>query len=1455
MFVGIANVIGVRGAARPLAIILATAIWLAASPAALAQSTPVYPDDSVQARETLARVDELLNAGNLAESARVLQALLDAEGDKVLESKEDGDVFHSVREHVHKLLLSRPALLERYRASEGPRAAKLLEDGIIDQVERSRLLTSAGLEAALRLAQVQYESARFEAARQSLEQLEHHPDRTAGKPGAAAAAALAAKVSRFLSRDDVRRWASRWSSEAGLNEKAGGEIPLPPGLRIETSSPQTGGTAPDWGTLPEEPLVSSVLTGRSNRDTDDEEDAQIFEAARQSASKAWIMPLVTGDLAIVNNGTEINGLDRFTLSTLWTVRPGASARLDLRRESQRPGLPLSRLEDSAWVVANGSVGVAATGYATETGREGDRRLHAFDIASGRILWSVDPTSLDRRLEGCSVRGEPVVSEGTLVVPMRRNSSVRRVSGAILAGLDLWTGELKWVRPLCSVGVPPFSRAPRAAERCVSAEGVVYRCDGLGVVAAVEAASGRVIWVRRMNPPGDLRGLSAISLQTSHQPWSSTQPILDGLSVIMITPDGSAVVRLSAADGTLLGRRGAEEFGENATMPGYLVRSQDRLVVVTADRLVSMRIADFEKSPIAVSAPFRDVQMTGRVVSVGPRVLVPLDDQLAEVESADMKVVATHKLGKAGNVVPMSDGLLVADAMELHAFLRWETAEAILAKRIEASPDDAAPALSMANLAFRAGRYARIVPAVDRVLDIRDRSPDSAASQTVRRRLIDSLRNMFAAGKQKWDPAAESRALGPPAGAPSVQVLAELGQRFARAAESPAELAEQELTVGWLGEAKGAPAASIEAYGRIFSDESLAESEVLSDFGVPVRAADVATDRLLALIKRQGPEPYAGFAAQAARELEELGDHATAAELGSLGRRFPAAPAAASAWTRLADMEEKADRRAASARSLALALRALEYGQSARSPELALEARRIGARLVETLASLDRASEAVRVAEQIGRRFPGPAITVPSAARDRTMAVSRRPQFGDRIEGSVQALVGWTIALPKIADGVGRPTDRAVLTSTGRKQVGLFGSSLTDGRLAPMWIRGFEQRPPRVIRIDHDATYLYWPAESRTDRSGGVIERVRNDGTSAWLSREVATILDEIDVRSGDDAAAFATPLDGSVSPGDLLVAMDGSTLVLIERVGRIVAIDLESGKQLWTARLQSTHVYDGAISGGTLVVGGASTDRTENNIAARRMSLLPMTLVAFDARKGGPARDLRPALAKKLNPSEAKNISLALGDRQQVRWLRSIGAGRVLLGMIDRVLAVDAAGDTVLWMCDKPSVGRSLECWVLGDRAYVLNEDRGIVALSLADGSTPIGELDSKDRLQGDATVGAALLADGQVAFATSHGLAVFGRDGKLTGLDSGAIAGESSQHFAIGADRVAMVPEAWSDQDPTLDLRILSLPGGKLVSSRPIVVSRAPTELVAIDGRLLLTAGGVTLVLPAPVGNDAPVP
>ena len=193
---------------------------LTASPAWAQRARNVFPDEGVGTRDAMIRVRELSEAGSGAEALRVLQKTVEAEGDQFLASEADPDLYVPVRTFVNEMLLGDPELLRRYRETEGPRAAELLAAGRLAEVERTRLLTPAGFEAALRLAQLELESARFESARLMLEGLERHPDRAPGGRGAVDAAVLAGQSAAYLGRAEALAWAARWGAEAGLGPEA-----------------------------------------------------------------------------------------------------------------------------------------------------------------------------------------------------------------------------------------------------------------------------------------------------------------------------------------------------------------------------------------------------------------------------------------------------------------------------------------------------------------------------------------------------------------------------------------------------------------------------------------------------------------------------------------------------------------------------------------------------------------------------------------------------------------------------------------------------------------------------------------------------------------------------------------------------------------------------------------------------------------------------------------------------------------------------------------------------------------------------------------------------------------------------------------------------------------------------------------------------------------------------------
>jgi hypothetical protein len=319
---------------------------LSFSPPARAQSGPVYPDDSVQAHEGLGRVQELAAAGNAAEGVRVLQSLLESEGDHVLVSDADPDLFVSVRARVHELLLSDRTLLERYRAAEESKAADLLQKGRHAEVERSRFLTRSGFEACLRVAQSLLERGQFHAARITLKQLDTHPDRRADPRAGADAAGLAALLTRYLSRDDLRDMATRWAAEAGVGAPRADAFQLPsqppPIMPMGVLAPA------ELQGLVKRPIQTAWLSeeARANAEFEAQRSLRDDNRAwflRSLRDEAWPVPALLGDRLLLNDGQSVSCLDRFTLQPLWSFTPeltldaGDAGPRQSRRHAPRPG--------------------------------------------------------------------------------------------------------------------------------------------------------------------------------------------------------------------------------------------------------------------------------------------------------------------------------------------------------------------------------------------------------------------------------------------------------------------------------------------------------------------------------------------------------------------------------------------------------------------------------------------------------------------------------------------------------------------------------------------------------------------------------------------------------------------------------------------------------------------------------------------------------------------------------------------------------------------------------------------------------------------------------------------------------------------------------------------------------------------------------------------------------------
>lgn len=1411
---------------------LALALMLAFLPAALArQPGPVFPDDSLAAREALTRVEELTAAGNLGEAVRVLQQTIEREGDRVLEAPGRPDLFIPVRLRAHELLLSSPSLLDRYRAAEGARAESLLAtpEGV-ESVERSRLLTSAGLEAALRLAQEHLEAARFEAARLTLSQLERHPDRTAGSPTARDAARLAEHVARRLDRPEVTAWARHWLTQAGL------EPSLPPvsesrARALPPVSPFTSTTDFQPDQVVGRPLASAWLSPEiaASAENARRRRGRGRGASEDPAEQPWVMPLCVGDVLYINDSFGVSAWDRLTLTPIWRNRPpepGLDPGTEPDPDFDRTVLDYGNtrnLEDSAQVAFASGIAVAATGWVRDGERHGDPRVHAFDAATGRSLWSVALASIDPSLTEGGVRGAVVIDQDTVILTVRRIAGNRRVTSAHLAALDLFTGRPRWARLLATAGSLPYQRMSRVTDAPLLLHGLIYRVDDVGIIAAVESVSGRVAWVRRF------KGLNAATAETT-APWAASAPILSGRSLIALSPSHESVVRLDPANGDLLGERPAGELDG----PRYLLSAGPWLACIGATRLTFVDADTFESAPPVRSTELVDPPIRGRAIVSDGRLIVSVGpgpaSGLVQIDPVDPARLDRVALENSGNVLALGGDVLIVDDARLYSYVGWERADRVLTARLADDPADPRPALSLVDLAYRAGRPDRIAPAADIALERlarpATRAPEIEEQHRLQRLLYTSLLGIIQTAQ--YPPAVDPG--NPPATRDPVirdpAALDALTERLGRAAESADEQVTYLLTLGRLREMQANAPAAVEAYQRVLTRPELAGGAWTSA-QLSVRGDLEAARRIREVIARFGRAPYQAFDQEFARETAAAGNDAAALE--RLARAYPAAADTPAVLARAAELHARSGHAADAARVYAAALAASEWALQLGEPGRLAEIGEITGRLVGSLEAQDRLSAAAQLLDRVRKTYPETTITregTPLAADSLSAAIAQRlatlerpARLGTRISREPQRLDGWEL-LPPLTHDRPHPVEHLVLISPSTSRVGLWSAGIESGKLQMAWSRETPGIPPVLIRLDAQAAYFYWPA-----RQGGVVEKVRIvGGETEWTSRPIRELLGRgPDALNDGGPVTLPTPLDGEVRPSDLLVATDEQTLLLVERGGGATALDLGTGSSLWTRAASLAIVHDADINAGLVALAGiADGPALENTTPAPRILIL-------DARSGAPVHTL-PAL-----PGPP-------------RWIRLTPQGTLLSALDDRVAAWDAATGSAQWAMTDPGARRCLDSWTFDDRLFLLDADRQIWLASLSSGRAVAGPLRGRERL-GERLSIAAAAAGPNVVFSTERGFLIFDPAGQLIGADGAD--GRTSFIPARASESLLVCIQSERGELPdgraAARLMLFAADSGKLLSAEDIILSEDPSDLALLDGAIVITAGSSTVVLGAP--------
>lgn len=1398
------------------------------------QVSAVYPDDSIVARETLIRARELSEGGSEGEAVRVLQAVLDRESEKVLEAQAGSDLFIPVRRHVHDLLLSLPGLLEKYRLSEEAPAAALLARHQHEEVERTRLLTRSGLTAALRVAQRHMEAARFDAAWLTLRQLDAHPDRKGDSPGGVECARLAMSLARFSAVRENTELARRWAREAKLTiheephavlaEEEPARSPLEPGSPVRSED------------IPKEPLQSVEL--RLARDASAVPD--VARRARAIATPS-VFPTIAGDLALLNDGTRISAYDRQTLSLVWQVTPPAvpGAVPDPEQLAQPIGFSTPVEDVLSTAVSGGGRGgvvVACTGLPVSGRRSGDARVHGVDLATGEILWSVDPAGLDAALRGASVRGPAVIDADTVVLTLRKPGTFTRVSGLYMVGLDLYSGSMRWMRLVASVGRLPWNNTQRRADATLLHKGILYRADDMGAVAAYEAVTGRPVWVRRV-PPN--RGVENRFARPDTQPaYTITTPIMDGEAVIVQEPGDGRVLRLDASTGRVLGQRDASALDS----PRYLVRVGDYLAGVGGGRIALLKLGDLEQGTVRLTPPLADPAthdpgriITGRVAMAGDRLLVPTVRGLLRIDPEQPEASAVMETSANGNLLCTGGQILAAEESRFSAYVTWPAAKSSLQSRLAARPNAVSLLLTYVELAHRAGMTGEAPEQAEKALEILDRTQVPGAAQPERRRLFETVHAILdEGGGQPEKPVVEAA------------VVDRLLRVLERSADSPGEHAAYLLRRGAIAETRTKFAQAVEAYQEILGDDALERARVaMSPEGSGgAYAHEAARARVESLVSRQGFQVYASFDQEAQRLAGELPQDAPGERFEALARRYPISRAAAGLYASAGEAYARRGRAELGVRAFANGLASAEKTLAAGVPEHRDVVASVASRLLSALQENRQDVQAARVLRRLLAKHPGIALGTGTSTLDaagaaraigeRLARTSGRARVGPELVNDPvrppQVLESWRLSPALIAPGGGAPTDCAVLQSDVESKVALFVTSLETGELVLAWSRAFEKHAPSPLAVEIDTTYLYWPGPE-----GGSVEAVDNaSGATRWKLDEFSRLFPGTLAAPRAASERFSTPVGGEVRSGDLVVSLDATTLLLVERDGRAAGINLADGRLLWTVQAELPYVYDVAGVEGTLLLAG-STAGGEN------AEELAPKLVALDKRSGRTVYSFGGGEGE-----QAQQLS------EHVRWLRA-GPRGVVVGLSDGVMLFDAASGAAVWS-SRGAIHSSGLGSVADEQVVVVDAEHRLWSLALSGEGEP-KRLDLAEKV--DFPVRLTPTGAG-VIVSSVRGVVVVGGEGLVRGadaLDQGVLLATPAvgEEFTVAVEAMADTSVFATMREPAerrapATIYTFENATARVVSRETIILPDEPAEAMVLDGKVLISAGHYTVVIDAPV-------
>ncbi len=1219
------------------------------------ESAVVAVDDSPTAQQLLSQAEDQA-ASNPAESARLIGRVLDEFGRKLVRAPGQSDIFVDGRNRAEAFLRSHPRVLERFRSAQAGEAERLAEAGDDRLLLETRLLTPAGVRAAMRQVQRAVESAEFAHAQRILDSIADHPDRSEVDPALLATlrALTAWGVGDVSGASAVVDELNRASDPAlvQLSARLAATIRDP----ITPSKPIASPLLPAaFGEIPSQPVLlwsEPLEQALAPRLAQSIEEGLISAAGSEGAATNGRLlvsiPTIDGALVLVNEGYVLRAYDAYSHLPRWYQLLGA------------PNAPRSDLlaGDLEVVVAAGDRVLALSGHALGSERSGGGRLVCLDVHTGKRLWEVMP---DRFSEQSEFRelffyGAPTVVRNTVVL-LGRKVTARLETVSTVIGINLESGAVEWVTP---VGAAPGIRSAGARPYTTPAVdgGSVIVSSGAGTSASLDAIDGRVRWIRR--DPVPIR-----DVQLELMPWEMGGAIVIPQGVLTLAPGSTQIQLLSTIDGRELD---AIPIGAGTAwgVVRYLLTDEKRALIFAVGEGITAFAATDLRTPMwkFVGVPGDDsiVSLMGRAGIRGrvqsgsladgrSALIVPLLSRALLINAKDGAIISSIPCEGPANIVAHDGIIAAATNGSLELFMDSQRARQILVDAVQSESSDIDAALGLIAFALQANDAALLHTATAsaaRILDVVQSDADR------RWRLVELLARAATSGMLPRD---ASDAL-------FTSIVSALGDPSERAA---ALIAQGD----WLAES-GRAAQAIDSWRAVLNNSAVADATMsqltAGEEDLRQSGSDAAYGRLRALARAADAPSYATHTEKSAPA------NASASQLEEFASQNPCTPQAARAWIDGAERRMDEQKIAQCAGDAAAALStAVSTGSRAVVSDVL-------ARAITLLQRADLEITKAQLCDLVVRG--GFDVTLPTAgglSASQTLAASPAANLVAGLARPAAAEESHDSDAPvrsQFLHGVLAPTrDVGASSAAGLRTYIVADHHLTclaAPNLTPLWTVSLLGEMPFVIPLREGVIII-----DQRDRETLAAEWIDDTGLRRWRIDDLSAAVDGI--------AAVA-------APSECLVVGGRENLVVARPGGSVRAFSVWDGLPRWEGR----HPLDEI----------ACADAGETLIALSGTRAAPDArtswLVALDVRTGD-------VIAEAPTPSD-----------EPVRWIQILGAGEVAFGTTRGVgrwqLYGPAAG--VRWHAINARLRGSIRCEPLGsfivvsdatDRPTILDWESGTI--------------------------------------------------------------------------------------------------------------------------------------------------